>query len=457
MASSVPRTHALDIDGVWRINTIDKRIIIDGGRAYALDDWLHLLTLQVQPNMVVIRNIKDDGMGGYSGEDLPLMGKWQAKPDSDGALDVIVAGAMGSTSYRLLPVESGSYPDDDADNGIEIVPDEGIDDDVPPEVEETPSDESGSPSIGKTVIQIGRNCYQDFEPMGKSMLKYLTCQAGLGNINALQKTLTAKRVEDAKDILAARACYYEFTSMVETVRRKGFQSLSLGVSGELSAVIGGYGEAFVASNLDLTSPTLYGTLGVGLGTQAGGSLNGVVSVYYERADNLKGNGKSFAVSLKAVGGAGGAVGLSSGSSPRCESFSATAGAGGEVNAGSVSLTKTFRLARIPRPDFSAGCKDVSVRVTNRTGKQIKLVDVDFYDYVNRRWRSKIIKNTEISNGRSWSKKLRLQKVGGDKTRVKIQYRVKSGNGLFTKWSKVINRETQVQTCHTGSKFSTELM
>lgn len=456
MADSVPRSQPLDIDGTWRVNTIDKRIRIEGGRAYAVDGWLHLFTLQVQPDMVVIRNIQEDGAGGYTGEDLPLMGKWQAKPAADGALDVFVAGALGPASYRLLPVDIGGDPGFE-DGDEDEYPDEGYPDDGG--IDDEPPGYVGAPptSIGKTVAEIGRNCYQDFQPMGKAMLNYLGCQAGLGNINALHKTLLAKRAEDAKDILAAKACYNEFTNLVDTVRRKGFKSLSLGVSGELAAIIGGSGEAFIASNLDLSSPTIYGSLGAGVGTQAGGSLNGVVSVYYDRADKLSGGGKSFAVSLKALGGAGGAVGLSSGSSPRCESFSASAGGGAEVNAGSVSLTKTFKLVRIPKPDFTAACKDVSVRAVNRSGKEIKIIDVDFYDYVNKRWRSKVVKNQKVAKGKTWSKKLRLQKVGGDKTRLKIQYRVKTGGGLFNKWSGVVNRETGAQTCQSGTTFTAELL
>lgn len=51
MADSVPRSESLDIDGIWRINTLGKRIRIEDGRAYAVDDWLHLFTLHVQPNI----------------------------------------------------------------------------------------------------------------------------------------------------------------------------------------------------------------------------------------------------------------------------------------------------------------------------------------------------------------------------------------------------------------------
>jgi len=467
MADSVALTEPLDIDGVWRVNTIDKRIRIEGGRAYAVDDWLHLFTLHVMPNMVVIRNIQPDGMGGYTGEDLPLMGKWQAKPAADGALDIFVAGALGPASYRLLPVELDSpglddgdeYPDDEGYPDDGNVGDDGdyVDEDIP---DEEPAPAPGIAPIGvgqivgNTVAELGKNCYEDFKPMGGAMLKYLACQAGLGNINALNQFLLANKVDDAKNILAARACMNEFNNLVNTVRQKGFKSLSLGVSGELGAIIGGSGEAFIASNLDLSSPTIYGSLGAGVGSQVGGGVNGVVSVYYDSANKLSGKGKSFSVSLKAFGGAGGAVGISSGPSPRCESFSATAGAGAEVNAGSVSATRTFKLVRIPKPDFSAGCKDVSVKATNRTGKEIKIIDVDFYDYINKRWRSKIIRNQKVSIGKTWSKKLRLQKVGGDKTKIRVQYRVRDRRGLLKNWSDVLSRETGSKVCSAGITFST---
>ncbi|WP_031434999.1 hypothetical protein [Methylomarinum vadi] len=459
MVDSVPASQATDIDGVWRLSVNGAKVRIQGGRAYAVDGWQHL-TFWIYPNMVVTKDIKPDGAGGYSGYDLVLLGNWQARPAADGALDVHVASAI-PVSLRLLPVEldnpdgfegGDSFDDDDYSDGGQ--PDEEPDYRTPPPPAISPID--GARLVGGTVAQVGRNCYRDFEPMGKAMLKYQACQMGLGNFNALKRTLAARKAEDAKNILAAKACINEFNNLVNTVRHKGFKSLSLGVSGELGAIIGGSGEAFLASNLDLSSPTMYGSLGAGIGSQVGGGLNGVVSVYYDKADKLSGKGKSFSVSLKALGGAGGSVGLSSGRSPRCESFSATAGAGAEVNAGSVSTTRTFKLIRLPKPDFTAACKDVSVRATNRTGKQIKIIDVDFYDYVNKRWRSKIIKNKKVANGRTWAKKLRLQKVGGDKTKLRVQYRVNERKGLFNKWSKVKNRITGAKTCRAGITFATDI-
>ena len=107
-----------------------------------------------------------------------------------------------------MPVEIDS-PGFDDDSGDDVYPDEGGIDEEPPSYDEAPP-----PSIGKTVTDIGKNYYRDFEPMGKAMLKYLGCQAGLGNINALNQFLLAKRVDDAKDILAAKACYNEFSKLV---------------------------------------------------------------------------------------------------------------------------------------------------------------------------------------------------------------------------------------------------
>jgi len=461
MANNVPVSQASDIDGVWRISSIGKNIRIEGGRAYAIDSWLHLLTLRIQPGMVVISNISSDGMGGYHGDDLPLMGKWQAKPAANGALNVFVAGALGPANYQLLPISLAGSEDDYQDD---ITEDGNFYDDSeryqpprrpPPAPIFLPND--GVRLVGNKLTEIGMNCYQQYKPMASAMLKYGACQAGLRNFNTLKKALKVKNIDNAKDIFNAAACRNEFNNLLTSVRHQGFKSISLGISGELAAIIGGSGEAFMATNLNLSKSTFYGSLGAGVGTQVGGSLNGVVSAYLSHADQLSGKGKSFSVSLKAAGGAGGAVGLSSGSSPRCESFSATAGAGVAVNAGSVSTTRTFKLIRIPKPDFTPSCKDVAVKAVNRTGAEIKIVDVDFYDFENKRWRSKVIKNKVIAKGKSWSKKLRLQKVGGDKTKVKIQYRVKTGRGIFKKWSKVKSRVSPVRTCQRGTKFSTKLL
>lgn len=100
-----PTSVAMPLDGVWNITSINKRIRIDRGRAFAVDSWLHLFVLQVQPNMVVIKDIVKTGAGEYSGNDLPLLGVATFKASLSGNLDVTVQAPLGPIRYVLAPVE----------------------------------------------------------------------------------------------------------------------------------------------------------------------------------------------------------------------------------------------------------------------------------------------------------------------------------------------------------------
>lgn len=105
MAATVPKSEATPIDGTWTISSIGKRIRIEAGRAFAVDPWLHLFVLKIQPGMVVIRNIRTTDGRVYSGDDLPLMGTFSGTLNSQGSIDVTVAGALGPVRYTLSPVE----------------------------------------------------------------------------------------------------------------------------------------------------------------------------------------------------------------------------------------------------------------------------------------------------------------------------------------------------------------
>ncbi len=100
-----PTAEAMPLDGVWNITTINKRIRIDRGRAYAVDSWLHLFVLQVQANMVVVKDIVKTGAGEYSGNDLPLLGVATFKASPSGNLDVTVQAPLGPIKYALAPVD----------------------------------------------------------------------------------------------------------------------------------------------------------------------------------------------------------------------------------------------------------------------------------------------------------------------------------------------------------------
>ena len=65
--------QALPIDGMWEVREIGKRIVIENGHAYAEDSWVHMMLFRIEPDQVVIKNIRELAGGGFVGQDLPLM------------------------------------------------------------------------------------------------------------------------------------------------------------------------------------------------------------------------------------------------------------------------------------------------------------------------------------------------------------------------------------------------
>lgn len=101
--SAVAPGPRMDIDGTYTISTLGKRITIDRGRGYAVDGWIHALTLKIRPDMVTMRNIVQIDKTTYAGDDLPLLGKATLKVQPDGSIATVVAG-MIPYRYTLLPV-----------------------------------------------------------------------------------------------------------------------------------------------------------------------------------------------------------------------------------------------------------------------------------------------------------------------------------------------------------------
>jgi hypothetical protein len=108
---SVQRSDPLAIDGVWMISALRKKIRIEQGRAYAMDPWLHLFVLKIQPDMVVMQNFRRTGNGEYAADDLPLMGPAVLRLNGEGNLDVSVQGSLGPAKYGLVRLEA-QYPNE---------------------------------------------------------------------------------------------------------------------------------------------------------------------------------------------------------------------------------------------------------------------------------------------------------------------------------------------------------
>lgn len=102
--TSVPAGEAMEIDGDWRVNTINKVIRIEGGRAFAVEGWTHAFVLRVQPDMVTIRNIRRVDDTTFVGDDLPMMGQVTMKLVSPDRIEASVPGLFGPARYTLTRV-----------------------------------------------------------------------------------------------------------------------------------------------------------------------------------------------------------------------------------------------------------------------------------------------------------------------------------------------------------------
>lgn len=112
MAAEVPIGQPLRIDGTWRISGINKRVRIEGGRAVVIDGWKHLFLWPIDPGQVVIRDIRRNGDGTYSGTDIAMNGTWEAKfKHNKRDLDVVVNGFFKYTMSRASnePVDEPDY------------------------------------------------------------------------------------------------------------------------------------------------------------------------------------------------------------------------------------------------------------------------------------------------------------------------------------------------------------
>ena len=108
-ANEVTPGKPMRVDGEYRISTINKRILLERGRAIALEGWKHFLFWDIEPGMVVISDIRYVGNGRLKGNDLPLNGEWRAKYNRNtGKLRVVVDGATGKVNYDLIPVSGTS-------------------------------------------------------------------------------------------------------------------------------------------------------------------------------------------------------------------------------------------------------------------------------------------------------------------------------------------------------------
>ncbi len=143
-ANEITPGKRMKVDGEYRISTLNKRILVERGRAIVLEGWKHLFMWDVEPGMVVISDIKHRGDGRFTGRDLPLNGEWRAQYHKDtGRLSVVVHGATGKYKYELVPVSgTADYPEEPPEPVVLRVKAERIGNAVLPVVSSCPGKQS---------------------------------------------------------------------------------------------------------------------------------------------------------------------------------------------------------------------------------------------------------------------------------------------------------------------------
>ena len=101
------------------------------------------------------------------------------------------------------------------------------------------------------------------------------------------------------------------------------------------------------------------------------------------------------------------------------------------------------------------CKSVYVKVLNRTGGPIKIIDMDYWNPAKGRYESKAVGNKVIPNGQPWTDVRSLQRVNARKSWILIKYR-EAKSGGFGKWTKVMKQRSGASVCHKGSVYKITL-
>jgi len=124
----------LPIDGVWEIREIGKRIVIESGHGYAEDGWVHMLLFRIEPEQVVIKNIRETADGSFVAQDLPLLARV--------TFEWVDEDTLRGRTNGLIPVTY--HLDQVGDFGSDIRPGPPIRDDIPL-IEEPPTDGEEDP------------------------------------------------------------------------------------------------------------------------------------------------------------------------------------------------------------------------------------------------------------------------------------------------------------------------
>lgn len=201
-----------------------------------------------------------------------------------------------------------------------------------------------------SLKQIGRQCIKQYKPMAPTMARLAKCLLTpkvVRVIRPLLKKKNGKLANRIKKVLLEGQCLPQINAAALAARRNGFKAISFGIGAQVGAGGGATSEVFLAMSTYLRGkPHLYEVLGWQFGWTLGGDITGVVTAHLGEPATLAGKGQTFSVGLKAVGGAGMAVGISPavGDKPaRCSYLAVNAGVGAAANVGTIGRSTSVKL------------------------------------------------------------------------------------------------------------------
>ncbi|MEL7108994.1 MAG: hypothetical protein AAGJ68_06760 [Pseudomonadota bacterium] len=120
--------------------------------------------------------------------------------------------------------------------------------------------------------------------------------------------------------------------------------------------------------------------------------------------------------------------------------------------GALAVTGVFATQAIQPAEAGWDiCKDVKIKVVNKTKNPIRIVDLDYIDMRIDRKRSENISNRVIKKGKHYTWERNLEKVKNAKIKIRAQYQTLKGNG---KWKLIPKNKLSVPKKCTGStKFT----
>lgn len=101
------------------------------------------------------------------------------------------------------------------------------------------------------------------------------------------------------------------------------------------------------------------------------------------------------------------------------------------------------------------CRQIFVQAVNKTGKTIKVIDMDYMISGYGR-KSEPVPNQIVPRGRIWSMTHNLERANERNTRIIVKYRVKRHDHGPFKWSHVFKKESAFRECKRGRSYSVVL-